>query len=431
MHIHFVGIGGAGIGPLALVAYKAGYTVSGSDIQNSSYIDHLMKQGIKEIHIGPSEQIINDLHKQSPIDWVVYSSALVIVEPNPPFINFCKDNGIKCTKRADFINQLLKGSNQKMIAVAGTHGKTTTTAMLVWLFKHFKMPLSYILPAKVSYGDMGDFDSASQFFIYEADEFDRNFLSFAPGLSIITGVSWDHHEIYPTLEEYKQAFNEFIDKSEQVIIWRSDAAYLAVNNSKLIIQNSDDPMVEQIKLKGLYNRRDAWLAITAAAKVLNKPASQLVDIINQFPGLSRRMEELVPNLYSDYAHTPEKIRAAMSAALEIAKDKNQSVVVIYEPLTNRRQVHMLKLYQDCFKGAKQVYWLPSYLARETPGERIIEPQELISNLSDPAIANASSLGPELKTAIAKHLAEGDMVVGMAGGGNNSLDDWLRDQFSTS
>jgi UDP-N-acetylmuramate-alanine ligase len=142
------------------------------------------------------------------------------------------------------------------------------------------------------------------------------------------------------------------------------------------------------------------------------------------------MEQIIPNLYSDYAHTPEKIRGAMSVASEMAAEKGQDLVVIYEPLTNRRQHYMIDNYQDCFAGATKVYWLPSYLAREDPQQPVLTPAELISHLADPSIALPMERNDSLKQTIQQHLDNGDMVVGMAGGGGNSLDDWLRKEFQS-
>jgi UDP-N-acetylmuramate-alanine ligase len=116
-------------------------------------------------------------------------------------------------------------------------------------------------------------------------------------------------------------------------------------------------------------------------------------------------------------------------ALEMAAERDKNVVVVYEPLTNRRQHYMLDDYTDCFAGAAQVYWLPSYLAREDPEQRIIPPSELIQHLADPSIAVPMERDDKLKAAIQKHLVAGDMVVGMAGGGGDSLDEWLRANFT--
>ncbi|MCL4357289.1 Mur ligase domain-containing protein [Patescibacteria group bacterium] len=428
MHIYFSGIGGAGIGPLAEIALAAGYEVSGSDKQNSSYIEHLRESGITDIYLDQSYNSIAQVHKKHPIDWLIYTSALPLEQPNAPELRFATDEGIKQSKRDELINQITKDNSLSLIAVAGTHGKTTTTAIITWLCYQHQVSISYLLPAKTSFGPMGRYQKGSHYFVFEADEFDRNFLQFEPWLSVITGVSWDHHEIFPSRESYQQAFKEFISQSEQTLIWQDDALYLGLNTAKnLAIQDPAHPQLSKLKLKGLYNRLDGWLALQTLLRICDVPATELIESINLFPGLSRRMEEIVPGLYSDYAHTPEKIRAAMSVAKEMAKPK-QAIVIIYEPLTNRRQHYMINDYKDSFAGAAQVYWLPSYLAREDPNQRILAPAELISRLSDPTIALPATRNSDLKRTIDAHLNKGDMVIAMAGGGGGSLDDWLREQY---
>ena len=429
MHIYFSGIGGAGIGPLALVAKQAGYEVSGSDKQDSQYIDYLRKHGVSNIHIGQSAEAIDKVHAKKPIDWFVYTSALPLENPNAPELVYCRQNNIKYSKRDELLNLILQDTGLKLIAIAGTHGKTTTTALVTWLFTKLGKPVSYLLPAKTSFADMGAYDSDSQYFIYEADEFDRNFLAYEPAISLITGVSWDHHEIFPTREEYQAAFREFISQSDHTFIWHEYASYLSLENgAALSVLDSGNRHIQSVKLIGQYNRLDAWLAINAVHRATGQNFEKLIEIANGFPGLSRRMERIAPNLYSDYAHTPEKIRGAMSVATEMATASGQDLVVVYEPLTNRRQHYMIDNYGDCFAGATKVYWVPSYLAREDPSQRLITPAEMISHLDNPSIAQPMERDDRLKAAIQKHLDKGDMVVGMAGGGGNSLDDWLRQEF---
>ena len=424
MHVYFSGIGGTAIGPLALIAKSLGYTVSGSDKQDSQYIEYLRTHGITDIVIDQSRDAIAAAHARQPIDWLVYTSALTIENPSAPEIQFCQANGIKTSKRDELLNVILERQHLKLLAVAGTHGKSTTTAMLIWLLKQLGVPIGYNVGAKISYGDMGEFAPGAQYFVYECDEFDRNFLHFKPYISILSGVSWDHHEIFPTRESYQQAFRDFIAQSEQTILWQEDATYLGVGNGLLVLQ--DEP--PGLSLAGEFNRRDAWLAIRTAQQLGDWPLDQLLEIMNRFPGLQRRMEQLTPGLYSDYAHTPEKIRGAMSTALEMA-GPDKRVVVLYEPLTDRRQHHMKDDYKDCFSGAAKVYWLPSYLAREDPNVAILTPQELITHLADPSIAQPAAMGPDLQQTISRHLAAGDIVVGIAGGGGGSLDEWLRQEFA--
>ncbi len=432
MHIFFSGIGGAGIGPLALIAKQAGYEVSGSDKQDSQYIDYLKKHGIDRINIGQDQNSIAKLHEQRPIDWFVYSSALPLENPNAPELVFCKEQSIRATKRDQLLNQILSDKKLSMIAIAGTHGKTTTTALTTYLFKKLGTPISYLLPAKTSYAEMGEYDAKSTYFIYEADEFDRNFLAYEPAISLITGVSWDHHEIFPTREDYQSAFTDFISQSAKTYIWQEDADYLGLKTTDEIeVLDSANGEISKIKILGKYNRLDAWLAIQAAHQATGESIEKLIEIASTFPGLSRRMERIAQNLYSDYAHTPEKIRGAMSVASEMVAETGQKLIVVYEPLTNRRQHYMIDDYKDCFSGADKLYWIPSYLAREDPNQRIIPPSELIEHLPDSSYAEAYERDDQLKQTILKHLEEGDMVVCMAGGGGGSLDDWLRAEFAAN
>lgn len=429
MHIFFSGIGGTAIGPLALIAKQAGFKVSGSDKQDSQYIQYLKKKGVTDIHIGQTAEQIAAVHDKQPIDWLVYTSALPLENPNAPELMFAKDQDIKTSKRDELINLIIQKKQLKMIAIAGTHGKTTTTAMVIWLFKQLEIPISYSVGAKISFGDMGQYQEGSEYFVYEADEFDRNFLAFEPYISLITGVTWDHHEIFPTREDYQQAFAEFISQSHYTAMWQEDADYLGLEaNGNLLIQTSSSPQIQNIHLPGLYNRLDGWLAVQTVHKLTHAPLDKLIQLVGRYPGSQRRMEEITPNLYSDYAHTPEKIRGAMSVALEMAEKKGQDLVVVYEPLTNRRQHYMMDDYGDCFTGAKKLYWIPSYLAREDPNMRIIPPKELISHLPDSSFAEPKKMDADLEKTIKKHLAQGDLVVCMTGGGGGSLDEWVRSKF---
>ena len=433
MHVFFSGIGGTGIGPLALIAKQTGHEVSGSDIKDSQYIKYLRKKGLEGIYVGQTSEQIAAVHTQKPIDWFVYSSALPLDNPNHPELAFCQQNNIRTSKRDEFLNEVLSQKKMKLIAIAGTHGKTTTTAMVIWLFKQLGLPISYSVGAKINFGDMGAFDPSSEYFVYEADEFDHNFLAFYPYLSIITGVAWDHHEIFPTQEEYYKAFLDFIGQSQRTLLWREDFGRLELTYAdKYQVGDYDNLAIEQISLPGLFNRRDAWLAVRAMIQITQTPKEQLIGLINGFPGVSRRFEKLLDNLYTDYAHTPEKIIGAMSVAKEIAAANGQKIVVVYEPLTNRRMHYTAANHHSVFEGASAIYWTPSYLAREDPGQVVLLPAELIPNLSPQLqqIAHPAELNEALTQAIGRHLQAGDLVVAMSGGGGGSLDEWLRQNFSS-
>src|SRR5688572_2469550 len=260
MHVYFSGIGGAGIGPLALIAHKAGFKVSGSDKQDSSYLQHLRDQGITDVHVGQSYRQIAEVHAKQPIDWFVFSSAIIKEQTNPPELEFCQKEGIKATKRDDFLTALLEEKNLKLIAIAGTHGKTTTTAMAVWLFKQLGIPEGHSVAAKSTFAEMGELNPGSEYFIYEADEYDRNFLSFHPHLSIITGLDWDHPDVFPTREEYMAAFRQFLKQSKSAIIWDADFKRLGLkpNDQYQEIRENDPEINTKLHLPGLVNRQDAW-----------------------------------------------------------------------------------------------------------------------------------------------------------------------------
>ena len=428
MHIYFSGIGGAGIGPLALIAKEAGFDVSGSDKKKSSYIKYLASKGITA-HIGQeNDSYISQLHSNKPIDWFVYSSALPLEKPNHPEILFTKANNIKSTKRDEFLSYFLNIKNLKLIAVAGTHGKTTTTGMLIWLFKKLNIPVSYSIGAKTTFCEMGEYNKEAEYFIYECDEFDRNFLSFKPYRSIIASVDWDHHEIYPTRDNYKEAFRQFIKQSDKTYLYCKDEEYLNISNNEAIVEIKDeDSLIKMVTLAGLHNRRNATLCVKLVSELSNINNSKIVKLINEFPGTSRRFENICTNVYSDYAHTPEEIEATMQLASELSNN----IVAIYEPLTDRRQHFAKDGYKNVFNKAGKVYWLPSYLAREDPNDSIIEPTELIKGITNKEIVEVSSMGSDLENKVIKHLNDGQLVVFLAGGGGGSLDDWVREKFTVN
>ncbi len=428
MHTYFSGIGGTAIGPLALIARQAGYEISGSDKQDNLYIEYLRKHGVDTIHIGQTYEQMAEVHAKKPIDWYVYSSAVAIEQPDAPELRFCQEHGIKATKRDELLNQIITDKNLKLIAVAGTHGKTTTTAMIIWLFRQFGLPVSYSVGAKISFGEMGQYDPASEYFVYEADEFDHNFLAFHPYLSLITGIDWDHPDIYPTRQEYEQAFSDFLDQSERAVLWQDDAQKLGVtSDDKHIVLDKNDSEINEIKLPGLVNRQNAWQIAKTVSQHLGVPLSMLIATLSNFPGVSRRFEAIVPGLYSDYAHTPPKIRGALQMAHEVAGD---NVVVIYEGLHNTRQHFIKGELGPLFEDVKQLYVVPSYLAREDESLKLLSPEDLKQLLSPQTQAKttASQLDDSLKQTIQNHLKAGDLVLCLTAGGGNSLDEWLRAQF---
>lgn len=429
MHIFFSGIGGTGIGPLALIAHRAGFEVSGSDKQDSSYLHYLQKQGLSDIHVGQSYEQIAAVHEKHPIDWFVFSSAVTKEQTNPPELQFCEEHNIKATRRNEFLNKLLEDKNFKLVAIAGTHGKTTTTAMTIWLFKQLGIPESHSVAAKSSFCEMGEFNEGSEYFIYEADEYDQNFLAFHPYISMITGIDWDHPDVFPTREDYVAAFRKFLDQSREAIIWDADMDRLGLEPSEKYqqIREADPGINEKLHLPGLVNRQNAWEVAHAVAKITGKSIDELLPHLDKFPGVGRRFEQIAPHIYSDYAHTPPKIRGALQLAHEVAGD---DVVVVYEGLHNTRQHFIKAELRTLFDSAKKLYIVPSYLAREDKNLQLLTPEDLKQLLSEPTQARttAAALNDELKDTIQKHADNGELVLCLTAGGGNSLDEWLRREF---
>lgn len=427
MHIHFVAIGGAGINPLARFAKLAGYTISGSDLMQSKDTSQLIDEGVSVL-IGDALEAFLELNKEQPIDWVVYSSAVSMNPNNKDFFKYLDYHQIKHSKRDQFMAHLISKFNQKMIAIAGTHGKTTTTAMLVYLLSKLGIKANHLLAAKVEFANSINFDIQNQYLVYEADEFDRNFLSFKPYLTLISGLGYDHQEIYPTLESYKDAFHQFAAQSKTFFIYDRDKTFLDHNSDNIKNISNSDENINKIKLKGLYNREDGYLVSKSVSEIFGIELQKCLDIISTFPGLYRRMEEISANLYTDYAHTPEKIKAAINTAQEMCKETHQKLIVVYEPLTNRRQLHIKAQYSNVFDGIDQLYWVPSYLAREDPDDKILSPKNLIKYLNNKEIAKPIAI-EELDEVIRAHITKNDFVLCMSGGGAGSLDEWLRDNFA--
>lgn len=416
MHIYFSGISGAGIGPLALIAQQAGYTVSGSDSQDSRYIPFLKSKGIENIHIGQSKQAIASVHAQHPIDWFVHSSA--ITKNNPERV-YCAEQNIKSSKRDELLNKIIADKNLKLIAIAGTHGKTTTTAMVIWAFKQLGIPISYSVGAKLPFGEPGEFNTDSEYFVYEADEYDRNFLSFYPFVAIIPGIAYDHPDIYPSQQEYNQAFVEFLEQSKKVFAHAEDLNKINYPVQTNPIKNSE------LTLTGEVNRQNAALVIEALSEILHTPAPVLTKHLNKFPGLSRRFEQVLPNIYSDYAHTPEKIQGALQMAHEVA---GNNVVVVYEGLHNTRQHFIKNELKHLFDNVKKIYVVPSYRAREDESLEDLTPKKLIELFDKKDHTQPAQLDQELANTIADHAANGDLVLCLTAGGGNSLDELLRKEL---
>jgi len=412
MNIYFSGLGGVGIGPLVEIARDAGHKIMGSDLTEGLLTEELRAEGIL-VNIGQDGSFLRESHIATPIDWFVYTSAL---PDDHPELLLAQELGIRISKRDEFLAYIIQEKDLKLIAIAGTHGKTTTTGMMIWLMQQLGIPTSYSVGTTIAYGPSGKYDPKSEFFIYECDEYDRNFLNFQPYLSIITSIDYDHPDTYPTEAEYTEAFRQFIDQSQHTILWRGDAEYVQADADKAWIL--DETL--QLPLPGEHNRRNGTL-ITKAAEYLSLGKDQdVVAALGKFPGTDRRFERIGDNLYSDYGHHPKEI----AATLQLARELSDHVVLVYQPHQNRRQTRIQEMYKDQFELAEETYWLPTYLSREDPNERILTPEDLIENLTNKDTVCISEFGDDLWNAIQQARSEGKLVLCMGAG---TIDGWVRER----
>lgn len=408
------------IGPLAEMAIGAGHEVCGSDRVAGLMTEALRRAGIT-VSFDQSGEFLHSEHQQAPFDWFVYTAALPADHPE---LVLARQLGIRTSKRDELLAQIIADKQLKLIAVTGTHGKTTTTGMLVWTLQQLGVPVSYLVGSTLSFGPSGRFDPASQFLVYECDEFDRNFLHFSPWLSLITSVDYDHPDTFPTPDDYRAAFRQFGEQSTQVIAWREDAGVFTPANVTALEQ--PDP---QITLAGEHNRRNGTLAARAVMTVREAAALEIeteaiITALNTFPGTGRRFEKLADNLYTDYGHHPSEI----AATLQLAHELNDRVVLVYQPHQNIRQHEVRERYTDeIFAHASEIYWLPTYLTREDPNLPVLTPEELTRQLTTDRV-HIAQLDEALWHTIEQQRARGALVLGMGAG---TIDGWLREQSGRS
>lgn len=414
MRIYFSGIGGVGIGPLAEIARDAGYDIVGSDQAASPMTEALQSSGIT-VHLSQSGEELAEEHAASPIDWFVYTAALP--ETHPELVT-ARELGIHTAKRDELLAEILRDKQLKLIAVAGTHGKTTTSGLMVWAMKQLGIPVSYSVGTTLSFGPSGAYDPNSEYFVYECDEYDRNMLHFEPYLSLITSLDYDHPDTYPTKHEYQEAFVQFLQQSDYSLLWEKDVRALERPEMSADYEAYDELMqLNHITLPGRHVRQNAFL-VQKGLERLTGSNSKIIEAINEFPGTARRMEKLADNLYSDYGHHPAEI----AATLQLARELSDHVVLVYQPHQNVRQHEIRDQYTDCMELAERIYWLPTYLSRENPKLEILTPEALTTRLTNTSAVHITDLNDELWNDIEAARSKGKLVLAMGAG---SIDAWLR------
>ena len=344
--IHLIGIGGTGLSAIARVLLEMGHTVSGSDRAESSFTRDLQSAGVI-IHIGHSPKNVEGA------DLVVRSSA--IPDDNPE-VAAARAARIPVVKRADFLGSLMDGKTG--ITIAGTHGKTTTTAMLAWLLTALEQEPTFIVGGVLVNLGVNARAGKGDAFIIEADEYDRMFLGLKPTIEVVTNIEHDHPDCYPTLADLQAAFMEFIQhlpingtlvacaedpgayallkKAEKMgktvlayglMPTASDGRKLDTHTSMLSVNGKGGftfnacvlgkAAIVELQVPGKHNILNALAALTVT-QLLGLPLAGAAQALGQFCGTGRRFELRGEAngvvVIDDYAHHPTEIQATLAAA---------------------------------------------------------------------------------------------------------------------
>ena len=430
-NIYFIGIGGIGMSALARYFNTQGVFVSGYDKTPTSLTDDLQKEGI-QIHF---EDDINKIDKSATV--VVYTPAIPASHSE---LNFCKENGYNVVKRSDVLNWITE--NAFTIAIAGTHGKTTTTSMTAHILRHSGYGCNAFLGGIAVNYNSNFWSSSNNVCVVEADEYDRSFLKLAPNIAVVTAVDPDHLDIYGTAEEVLKAFGQFTDKIKNggTLIQKMGTEFNIDASNKSIFTygfNKDNASYHTANLKvidgsyifdiihpkgimqdvvlnmgGLHNVENATAAI-AIALTLEIDENKIKAAVASFKGVRRRFEYKVKTankvLIDDYAHHPEELNALISGVRSLYP--NEKMVLIFQPHLYSRTQDQANGFMEVLDKADEVILLPIYPARELPIEGVSS-EMLLNGMK---ISNKKVLSKDQLIEWAKQT--NDKLIVMAGAGD--------------
>jgi len=372
-HVHFIGIGGAGLSAIARLMHQSGLSVSGSDAQDSAVLAALVAEGITCFVGHSADQVAG-------ADTVIASTA--VRSDNPEFVE-AQRLGIRLWPRSAGLQSVLIGRD--VVAVAGTHGKTTTTAMLTVALQEAGFGPTFAIGAEVeSLGTNARLGSGTVA-VVEADESDGAFLVYTPKLKIITNVDADHLDHWGSAEAYEAAFAEFhqgngptiaedprfaddvVGFAEGADVRGHDLVVAAGRTTFRVTAYGEDLGTVELAVPGRHYAQDALLALAAGLKLGAEPAA-LIRGLARHRGAKRRMEFIGAaagvTIYDSYAHHPTEIDGDLEAARSLAGAGR--LVVVFQPhLVSRTRLFGAAMGR-ALSAADEVYVADLYLAREDP-----------------------------------------------------------------
>lgn len=425
-NVHFIGIGGIGISAIARMMFLGGKKVTGQDMQDSEIVKDLKELGI-EISIGQSYEKI-----PSDCDLVVYTIAIEYYDPE--LFKKIKEDKILNLSYPQMLG--LVSQNKYTIAVSGTHGKTTTTAMIAKILEEEGKDPTVVVGSliKDKSGKQTNFvGGKSDYFVVEACEYRRSFLNINPTILVITNIEEDHLDYYKDIEDIKSAFYELILKVPEngfiVCDYENKNIKPLLKGISTKVINYQDFYNKDISLKvpGEHNKKDAAAAV-ASAVCLGISKSDSEKALSLFPGTWRRFEykgklKNGAMVYDDYAHHPTEITATLLGFKEFFPNKN--IIVIFQPHLFSRTKLLLEDFSKSFSLANEVFVLPIYYAREED-DGTISSQLLVDeiNKNSKNAENFSSFEKLEQFLVNRLLTKDDVVVTMGAGEAFKIGDFL-------
>ena len=441
--VHLIGVGGIHMSGIAQILRHRGHTVSGSDLTLTPLTSRLEELGVA-VHGGHDPANVDEA------ELVVYTSAAH--DDNPELIE-ARRRGIQAIKRAEMVARLMEG--KQVIAVAGAHGKTTTTSLIAYMLKQSGLEPTYMLGGESI--DLGGnaVPGDGDYFVVEADEYDRAFLHYRPHIAVVTNIEPDHLDIYGTIEELIAAFRQFlsqIDNNGYIVACTDSPAVQAISHEAVgdavntppvhVVSYGLNPQADwtarNIQSKGVdrssfmvVSGKQEWgevttglpgvhnisnsLAAIAVGEIVGLPKEAIRSAIAEFRGVRRRFELVGEaagvRVMDSYAHHPTEIRADLAAAR--VRFPGRRLVCLFQPHTYTRTRYLLDDFRTCFQDCDVLYIARTYAAREEPSAGMTA-EELAREITDPPARYAGELD-EAAQMVVDALQPGDVFFTVGAG----------------
>ncbi|MEU9323385.1 UDP-N-acetylmuramate--L-alanine ligase [Streptomyces canus] len=450
---HFIGIGGAGMSGIAKILAQRGAKVAGSDAKDSSTAEALRALGAT-VHIGHAAE-----HLASDATCVVVSSA---IRADNPELARAAELGIPVVHRSDALASLMDGL--RPIAVAGTHGKTTTTSMLAVSLSALGLKPSYAIGGDLDAPGSNALHGEGEIFVAEADESDRSFHKYAPEVAIVLNVELDHHANYASMDEIYASFETFVDRVTEVgtlvisadhegareltrrvtagdvrVVTYGDAEDADVRvlsvvpqglKSEVTVELDGSPLTFTVSVPGRHYAHNAVAAL-AAGVALGVPAAELAPALAAYTGVKRRLqlkgEAAGVQVIDSYAHHPTEMTADLEAMRAAAGDAR--ILVVFQPHLFSRTQELGKEMGEALAAADGSLVLDIYPAREDPIPGVTS--ELIIDAARAAGADVTPVHDKADVAsvVAGMAKAGDLVLTMGAGDVTDLGPLILDRLA--